>query len=167
MAPSSQRLEPPQNAGRFKDIVPGLDQKIIETELRLVLDWCLAGLQRLMGRGSFPPEPQAVMAAKSLAIVASDPVAAWVQECGVQASTDPLDLQTKDLVFQRYCNWCSTNRVRIMDSAAFWGRLRRLVPLEPDSQHRVHGARVRCVAIRFDGDHPSPALAGCTPFDES
>lgn len=151
-----------------KDVVPGLDQKIIDTELRLVLDWCLAGLQRLMARGSFPAEPQAVIAAKNLAVLASDPVAAWIQDCGVQASTDSVDLKTKDEIFKRYCYWCSANRVRVMDSVAFWTRLRRLVTLEPDSQHRMGGARLRCVPIRFESDSLSPPpIAGSTPFDDA
>lgn len=150
-----------------KDVVPGLDQKIIDTELRLVLDWCLAGLQRLMARGSFPAEPQAVIAAKNLAVVASDPVAAWIQDCGVQTSIDPADLKTKDEIFKHYCYWCSANRVRVMDSGAFWTRLRRLVSLEPDSQHRMGNARPRCVPIRFEIDTPSlPHFAGPTPFDD-
>ena len=151
-----------------KDIVPGLDEKIIETELRLVLDWCLAGLQRLMIRGSLPPEPQAVVHAKKLAITASDPVAGWIQDHGVQAGIDPSDLQTKDDVFKRYCFWCSTNKVRTMDSCAFWSRLRKLVALQPDSQHRMGGARYRYVQIRFESDvQVPPAIDGATPFDEA
>jgi putative DNA primase/helicase len=151
-----------------KDIVPGLDEKIIETELRLVLDWCLAGLQRLMIRGSLPPEPEAVMHAKQLAITASDPVAGWVQDHGVQVGVDPGDMQSKDDVFKRYCNWCSTNKVRTMDSCAFWSRLRKLVALPPDSQHRVGGARSRYVQIRFEIDVQVPhCVDGSTPFDEA
>jgi putative DNA primase/helicase len=147
-------------------VVPGLDQKIIETELRVVLDWCLAGLQRLMSRGNFPPEPKAVMEAKTLAVIASDPVAAWIQDSGVQASSDPGDLKTKDDIFQRFCAWCSANRVRSIDSAAFWTRLRRLLSLEPDSQHRIGNARPRCVPIRFEADAPR-CDSELPPFDNS
>ena len=151
-----------------KDIVPGLDEKIIETELRLVLDWCLSGLQRLMIRGSLPPEPQAVIHAKNLAVTASDPVAGWVQDHGVQVGVAPGDMQTKDDVFKRYCNWCSTNKVRTMDSCAFWSRLRKLVALPPDSQHRVGGARSRYVQIRFESDiQVPPCVDGSTPFDDA
>jgi putative DNA primase/helicase len=151
-----------------KDIVPGLDEKIIETELRVVLDWCLAGLQRLMIRGSLPPEPQAVMHAKKLAITASDPVAGWVQDHGVQVGVAPGEVHTKDDVFKRYCNWCSTNKVRTMDSCAFWSRLRKLVALPPDSQHRVGGARSRYVQIRFESDaQVTHCVDASTPFDEA
>lgn len=151
-----------------KDVVPGLDQKIIDAELRLVLDWCLAGLQRLMARGRFPAEPQSVIDAKNLAVVASDPVAAWIEDCGVQPSSDPVDLMTKDDIFHRYCSWCTANRVRATDSAAFWTRLRRLVSFDPDSQHRIGNARRRCVPIRFEVDASlhSP-ISAASPFEST
>ena len=136
-----------------KDVVAGLDQKIIDNELKLVLDWCLTGLQRLIVRGSLPPEPQSVIAAKNLAITASDPVASWVQEEGVQASTNPTDMKSKDYIFSRYCAWCAKNKVRTMESAAFWARLRKLVQLEPDSQLRVNGGRQRFVQLKFISDY--------------
>jgi putative DNA primase/helicase len=151
-----------------KDVVPGLDAMIIDTELRIVLDWCLAGLQRLMKRGKLLPVPQAVAAAKELAIIASDPVAAWVQECGVQTGIESADLVAKDDVFKRYCNWCSTNKAGTMISAAFWTRLRDLVKFEPDVQLRIDGPRRRYVQIRFECDvPPEPVIAGTTPFDDA
>ena len=151
-----------------KDLVPGLEQMIIEKELRIVLDWCLAGLQRLMQRGQLLPPPQAITAAKSQAITASDPVAAWVQECGVQAGTEPDDRQPKDDVFKRFCDWCSTNKVRTMNSATFWTRLRELVPLEREMQLRLGGHRRRYVQIHFECDPITPpSIGAATPFDDA
>lgn len=156
-----------------KDVIPGLDQDIITLELQLLLDWCLTGLQRLMVRGKLPPEPMAVRDAKQKAVVASNPVAAWVQDEGVQSGVDTTDQHDKDAVFARYCHWCTTNKVRNMNSVAFWTALRAIVDIEHDGQHRVGGKRVRHVQIRFDSDatHGTnvSTLGGAmaaTPFDK-
>lgn len=154
------------------DVIPGLDQDIITHELQLLLDWCLTGLQRLMVRGKLPPEPMAVRQAKQKAVVASNPVAAWVQDEGVEPGVDATDQHDKDAVFARYCHWCTTNKVRNMTSVAFWTALRAMVDLEHDGQHRVGGKRVRHVRIRFDSDAEQEsgvsAAGGAakTPFDD-
>lgn len=151
-----------------KAVIPGLDQDIIDQELRLVLDWCLTGLQRLVKRGTLPPEPAAVVAAKQRAIVASNPVAAWVQEEGVTSGVDQIDLQDKGDVFNRYCRWCSKNRQRVMTSGQFWTALRAQVAISDEGQHRVDGQRHRYVLLRFTSDTQlnSPSgLALSTPFD--
>ena len=161
IVPFTQQIAP-------KDVIPGLDQDIITHELQLLLDWCLKGLQRLMMRGKLPPEPMAVRQAKQKAVVASNPVAAWVQDEGVEPGVESTDLHDKDAVFARYCHWCTTNKVRNMSSVAFWTALRSIVKLENDRQHRVGGKRVRHVRIRFDSDAEQESIASApvqTPFD--
>ena len=166
IVPFTQQISP-------QDVIPGLDQDIITHELQLLLDWCLVGLQRLMVRGKLPPEPMAVRQAKQKAVVASNPVAAWVQDEGVESGEDATDQHDKDAVFARYCHWCTTNKVRNMNSVAFWTALRAIVDIEHDGQHRVGGKRVRHVRIRFDSDvthgtdasSPDGAVA-VTPFDD-
>lgn len=165
IVPFTEQIDP-------KDVIPGLDQDIITHELHLLLDWCLTGLQRLMVRGKLPREPLAVRQAKQKAVVASNPVAAWVQDEGVETGVDTTDQHDKDAVFARYCNWCTTNKVRNMNSVAFWTALRSFVKLDQDGQHRVGGKRVRHVRIRFssDAEHDlSVSAAVCaekTPFDD-
>lgn len=166
IVPFTQQISP-------KNVIPGLDQDIITHELQLLLDWCLVGLQRLMVRGKLPPEPMAVRQAKQKAVVASNPVAAWVQEEGVESGVDTTDQHDKDAVFARYCRWCTTNRVRNMNSVAFWTGLRAIVDIEHDGQHRVGGKRVRHVRIRFDSDIPHGTDASrpdgsvaANPFDD-
>lgn len=161
IVPFNQQIDP-------KDVIPGLDQAIIDKELLLVLDWCLTGLQRLVKRGTLPTEPASVIAAKHKAIVASNPVAAWVQDEGVTPGVDQRDVQDKGDIFNRYCRWCSKNRQRVMTSGQFWTALRAQIAICDEGQHRVEGQRHRYVLLSFASDTPltgSSGLDQSTPFD--
>ncbi|MBK7656998.1 MAG: hypothetical protein IPJ18_20235 [Betaproteobacteria bacterium] len=110
------------------DVIPGLDRKIIASELNLFLDWCLVGLQRLLARGKLPEEPTAIQEAKKQAELASDTVKAWIEEDGVKVVTPsaltgtrpafPRELR-KDDVFKRYVDWCVKGRLRPLACQAF------------------------------------------------
>ena len=144
-------------------VIPGLDRKIIDQEMHLLLDWCLQGLQRLIVRGKLPPEPSAIHAAKHAAVLASDTVAAWIEHEGVQVSDDECHRKDKDDVFESYTSWCSRNRYRPLSSVNFWSRLRALVELAADQQLRVKGQRKRFVGLKFQADEPD--LCEEPPFD--
>jgi putative DNA primase/helicase len=144
-------------------VIVGLDRKIIDQEMQLLLDWCLLGLQRLIVRGKLPAAPAAIHDAKHQAVLASDTVAAWIEHEGVQVSTENGHRKDKDDVFERYVSWCSRNRYHPLSSVNFWSGLRALLELGADQQLRVHGQRKRFVGLKFHDDDVDQAEV--SPFD--
>ena len=144
-------------------VIPGLEDKIIDSELHLLLDWCLVGLQRLMVRGKLPPQPMAVQNANHEAKVASNSIAAWIDDEGVAAGTNESHELTKAAVFARYRDWCRTNNLGALSMVSFWTGLRALLAIPDHAQVRVGKQRVRVVRLQFQNDLPE--VAGPHPFD--
>ena len=67
------------------EVIHDLDRRIINTELKCVLDWALAGLQRLLRRRSFHI-PKSVADAKHEVRLSGDSVAAWADEYDAKPS---------------------------------------------------------------------------------
>lgn len=153
------------------DVVPGLDEMIIENELTLFLDWCLVGLTRLIQRGRLPEEPSAVLTAKSKAILASDPIAAWIHDEEVRAGASDETMVSKDYVYSSYVEWSKRNGQRPQASPAFWAGLRSQLTFPEDSQHRQDGKRKRFVSLSFgsdssaDGGYQANDVQEKHPFD--
>jgi putative DNA primase/helicase len=101
-----------------------LARKIIECELAGVLNWALAGLQRLLGRGDFstalPLEMELTM--KTARAVADD-VTGWLSE-RVERVNGPLTTQ-KSQVYADYKTWCQENDFLPKPTQGFWLKLKR------------------------------------------
>ncbi len=137
------------------EVIPNLADKIIQQELGVFLDWCLAGLLRLTQRGHLPAPTASMKAAKSAAIVASDPVAAWIQESEV--TIDPKALIRKADAFEAFSDWRTANHMRGMDATSFWKSMgTHLTGLET-SQLREGGQRHYFVNLRIGDVQPPPA----------
>lgn len=145
IVPFTQQIDP-------KDVIPGLDQDIITHELQLVLDWCLVGLQRLIVRGKLPPEPMAVKQAKQKAVVASNAVAAWIEDEAVAVASQGDGDCNKKSVYARYCDWSRVNKLRPLSMVQFWPAIRALLDFPEDVQRRVGGTRDRFVRLKFMND---------------
>jgi putative DNA primase/helicase len=138
-------------------VVPGLDRLIIENELNFFLDWCLIGLQRLLRRGSLPPEPECVVTAKRSAIEASNSVAAWSMHEEVATSAECS--AEKQSVYDDYRNWCQSQGLRAVSGNVFWKELKELHPALVDEQRRVAGgSRQRFVNLVFSADASSEQI---------
>jgi len=149
-----------------KQIVPGLDQAIIDSELMIFLDWCLAGLQRLTQRGKYPDEPKAVTVAKNEATIASDSVKAW--NAFEEISTITEINQTKLGVYNRYRDWCRDEGRRAVEAGQFWKSLKSLHPEMVEQQRRDLNGRVRYVNLHFLNDSELPVTEvgnEAVPFD--
>lgn len=144
-------------------VIPGLEDKIIDSELHLLLDWCLIGLQRLMVRGKLPSQPMAVQNANHQATVASNSIAAWIEDEGVAVGTNESHDLAKAAVFTRYRDWCRSNNLGALSMVSFWTGLRALLAIPDHSQVRVGKQRVRFVRLQFQNDLPE--VAGPHPFD--
>ncbi|WP_341645945.1 DNA primase family protein [Thauera sp. SDU_THAU2] len=103
---------------------PKLAEKIIEQELAGVLNWALAGLQRLLKRNGFDPARPAAMeeVLKSAKLVADD-VTGWLSD-RVQTVTGPLATKKAD-IYSDYHRWCTDNDFVPRPTQGFWLKLKR------------------------------------------
>lgn len=140
------------------EVIPCLDERIIQNELHYFLDWCLLGLCRLNARGKLPPEPEAVKAAKQDAIEASNSVIAWVNDQEVHVVKE--HNLVKDDVYKKYEAWCDKERLRALSGGQFWKAIFAALPESDDVQRRVPGGeRKRFVNLAFgwpDDNEPHP-----------
>ncbi len=145
-----------------KDVIPCLDEKIIESELVLFLDWCLVGLQRLLKRGDRPKDPLAVKLAKQEAIEASSSVAAWIAD--IEPRVTAKATTPKDKIYGHYADWCDGQRLRALSGGQFWKVVKPMLPGMGEEHLRLPGGRVRCVSVTLEELPLSPEVC---PFDES
>lgn len=131
-------------------IVLDLDQKIIQSELHIVLDWALAGLQKLERDGKFTiPEAskQAVRSAK----IESNNVSNWVESNGVSYSHSDQPYNDKAILYENYKEFCRENGFQACAVPQFFSRLHSEFPNIKETRLTMgKGAdkkRVRCVNL--------------------
>lgn len=146
-------------------VIPGLAGKIIAQELKLYLDWCLLGLQRLMQRSRLPDPTASMVKAKRSAILASDPVARWVDEQSVKVSGSALICKAD--VFEAYAKWCRANGERAGNSSAFWKSVASHLEGMKSSQARMSGQRHYVVNLRLGVGLDMDTLTQDNPFGDS
>lgn len=110
-----------------KKVIYDLDQKIIESELDLVLDWALLGLQRLLARGSFAA-PKVMEQAKEDAIQTSNTVKSWSDDVGLALSTMSGQMISKADLYERYRIHCQQQGLATVGHAEFCKRLNAIFP---------------------------------------
>lgn len=110
------------------DIIHDLDRRIVKTELDLVLDWALAGLQRLIRQKNFAV-PQQVEAVKQKSMQETDSVMEWVENCGVAVSTLPGQMISKAELSALYRDHCDQQGLMPFGHAEFCKRLNAIFPM--------------------------------------
>lgn len=140
--------------------ITNLDSRIIDEELNLVVDWCLAGLLRLLNRGKFN-EPASVKANKEAEKQNSDSVKAFVADYGVVYSTDKLI--GKDKLYELYEKYSKKNCFYTTAGQMFWKSIRSQFPGLVEKRMGPNGDRYRAVNLTIshivDEDES-------TPFDD-
>ncbi|MES9892220.1 MAG: phage/plasmid primase, P4 family [Candidatus Thiodiazotropha sp.] len=134
------------------EIIPGLAEKIIETEMPGVLRWAIDGLIRLQRRGRLTPHaelPEAMRRAKAEARFSTDSVAAWAEER--QPKVLDGQAQPKQAVYGDYRDWCSAHGSRPVGDSEFWTRLKSIIDGEIKCQRpRIRGKRISTCNVVFD-----------------
>lgn len=131
-------------------IVMDLDKKIIQSELHIVLDWALAGLQKLERAGKFIiPEAskQAVRSAK----VESNNVTNWVESNGVSYCDPDQPFNDKSILYENYREFCKENGFQPCAVPQFFTRLHSDFPdIQEKRTMMGNGAdkkRIRCINL--------------------
>jgi putative DNA primase/helicase len=146
-------------------VIPNLANKIIAQELKVYLDWCLMGLQRLLQRTRLPDPTASMVKAKRTAILASDPVARWVDEQSVKVSSSALIFKAD--VFEAYAKWCRANGERAGNSSAFWKSAASHLKGMKSSQARQGGQRHYFVNLSLGDDLEMDTQSPDNPFGDS
>ena len=144
-----------------KKVVYDLDQKIIESELDLVLDWALLGLQRLLARGSFAA-PEVMEQAKAEAMQTANTVKSWSEDAGAALSWVSGQMISKADLYDRYRTHCLQEGLTLVGHAEFFKRLKVIFPTAKEDRVvlTVNGVkqRVRRIGLAlgvFDIEQPA------------
>ncbi len=140
--------------------ITDLENRLIKEELGLVVDWCLAGLLRLLNRGKFD-EPESVIARKEVEKQNSDSIKVFVADYGLSLSTNVTI--GKDELYKKYEDFCSKNCLYTASGPVFWKNLRSQFPSMVEQKKGTNGRRYRVVnlAISSMSNEDEP-----TPFDD-
>ena len=145
--------------------IANLEQLIIDTELKHVVDWCLEGLARLLKRGDFN-EPPSVRSRKDAEKTNSNNVLAFVADSNLGISVVG-DLVLKEKVYEKYANYCSAHGLTAFHGTEFWKRMGQIFPYMQERRKSVGGGRPRAVNLEF-GQQQVQAVAQVNdnPFNE-
>lgn len=126
--------------------VVDLDQRIIKSELHIVLDWLLMGAVRIVKRGRFLSEdemPEIIRASKREMRLESDSVRAWVDDEEVHHA--PTVWTPNDDIYKSYADWCAGAQRTPLGVEMFWKSIRNRFPEIETKQQRsmVMGKPVR------------------------
>lgn len=129
-------------------VVRDLDRRIINTELKLVLDWALQGLQRLLCRGNFLV-PKSVTDAKNEVRLLGDSVAAWADEFEVKPSTDKFS--SKRDLHKHYVSYCDNEGKTPCADSEFFQRIQAKFGKLPQFRPRLQAdARPRYIGLELN-----------------
>ena len=129
---------------------PLLAQHIRNTELPGVLNWALAGLQRLLARGGFDPVLPPAMAALLREVKRdTNSVQAWFEEGDIRF--DAVPDTPKDDVYANYRAWCERNGLAPSAAPRFWTRLRDLGEVL-ECRKRTFDGQVRCCNVGLEAE---------------
>jgi len=119
-----------------------LVKKIIKSELKLVLDWCLMGLQRVINnKWKFSEVEDSKRALNNLKST-SDKVRMFVEDMEMTFDGDKKQITIKEEIFKAYNKWANDNCFEEMNTTAFWTRLGNIFPkLKEDPNLKKHSKR--------------------------
>ena len=129
--------------------IPNMEKKIIDNEIKAVLDWCLQGLSRLLRRGSFNV-PESSKIRKDSEKMNSNNILAFVEDYGLGIC--PMGkVIYKHSIYEKYDKYCLSNGLTAFRGNEFWKRMAQIFPAmqekkKPDSS----GNRLRAVNLAFN-----------------
>jgi len=125
--------------------IANLDQIIVANELKLVVDWCLEGLSRLLKRGEFV-EPVSVKLRKDAEKVHSNNVLAFVDDYELDVGNAFIP---KERVYEKYAAYCESSGLNPFHGVEFWKRMVQRFPGMAEQRRSIQGKRLRVVSLSF------------------
>lgn len=128
---------------------PALVHKITRMEMSGVLNWAVAGLVRLVRRGQFPGQSEAMLKAQGEGQKESNSVLAWWRDDRAEVDAD---FETpRRVVYSDYKVWCSDNGMSPLGVERFWNRLKMIAgPKAVEALSRkIEGQTTRVVPLRL------------------
>ena len=128
-----------------------MDALIIANELRIVLDWALNGLSRVIARDFRESVlPVAMVRARQNAVAQTNNVQSWVYDCGV--AVKPGTTTEKGLLYEHYVKYCQKNGyASVCNVSQFYIRLAPIFPNMSETRKIVGSGdakrRARCVDL--------------------
>lgn len=147
-----------------KQQVANLDRLIIDNELKLVVDWCLEGLSRLLQRGDFN-EPASVRQRKDTEKINSNNVLAFVEDYGLVLDSTGASL-LKEKVYEKYAEYCAANGLSAYHGTEFWKRMLQNFPAMTEQRKTIRKSRPRAVNLSFGETHATATIVDDNPFGE-
>ena len=155
-----------------KERVKDLDQKIVDNEGHIVVDWLLQGIQRLLRRGGFRSDselPKTVLAHKRQLRIQNDTVGAWIDEHGVEH--DESVRVSKESIYSAFAEWCQADGREVLSANVFWRELWAKQAFALHTKERLHtsaslGKRLPAVNIAITGIAKEGGLPISTPAQE-
>lgn len=134
-----------------KKRVHDLDSQIIKNELKLVLDWCLEGVQRLIMRGEFQ-EPAVVKQASLMKRNENSNVAMFAEESNLTLATGN-EYLIKDELYTKYREYCQGSGYTPHNKDNFFKQLYGLFKgINKELKKSVKGKWLRVVPLHFKED---------------
>lgn len=131
-----------------KEIIRELEQKIIDKELGIVLDWCLTGLMRLLEREGFDASP--IDDQKEEKKIASDNVLQFVRDKGLAVTkARPIFDMRKANVYSDYREYCEVNGLSPSSSEKFWKKVKNKFKGLGEQRRRIDEERVIFVNLFY------------------
>lgn len=131
-----------------KEIIRDLEKKIIETELRTVLDWCLIGLLRLLEREGFDTAP--IDDLKEEKKIASDNVLQFIKHVGLAVNkSQEVYSKPKGDIYADYRDYCEINGFSPSSSEKFWKKVKNNLKGMDEQRRRVAEERVIFVNLFY------------------
>ncbi len=132
-----------------KEIIRDLEKKIIKSELRIVLDWCLTGLMRLLEREGF--DTSAIDAQKEEKKVASDNVLQFIKHVGLAVDTSqPIYQKEKGDVYTDYTEYCEVNGFHANNSVNFWKKVRNKLRDLDEQRRTIRNQKILFVNLKYE-----------------
>jgi putative DNA primase/helicase len=123
-----------------------LDKQIIKNELKLVLDWCLIGAQRLVRRGKFN-ELKAIQQASIAKRNENNNVAMFAEENNLTLASGNTYL-IKDELYAKYREYCLDSGYAAHNKDNFFKQVYNLFPvINKDLKKPINGKWVRVVPL--------------------
>lgn len=139
------------------DVEKDIAQKIFDTEARIVLDWLLEGVARIVRRGGkmMPNHelPESVRNFKTNLVIENNVVRKWTHDDQVRGHARCL--HTKQEVYEAYTSWALADGAKVLEHDVFWRMLWELPEMRPwkdGVQSMRKGVRTRCVRLALSAE---------------